>query len=251
MIRLLCFCILLFSNYSSAKVIRGDAKEIILRISLNDTKITFPEPVLLRIRESYKKDFHFEVIDDIVYIKARKPLNKDKRYRLIAKTRSKKNQRSYILIISYDEKSEPEVTIIKEAKSTNNTIKSKNYIEPHELFRHASQALYSPSYLVEKPNLLKAVSVDKKLKLDSIYRGSSLKIRPITAWKYRDLYVYALSVENRRNTTQELMHENLYGRIDAVGVGFQHRFVGLNDDALSTLFIVSYHSNLTDLIGGI
>lgn len=243
---------LFFSMFAHSKVIRGDVKEINVRVSMADTKITFPEPVLLGVRESYKKDFQFEVIDDIVYVKARKPLDPQKRYRVIAKTKSKNNQKSYIIIVSYSDKSDDEITVLKQAKKTSSKFsQSQKQIEPHELFRHASQALYSPEYLIEQPSLLTALSIDKNLILDSIYRGSSLRIRPLAGFKYKDLYVYALSVKNKRVSTQELLHENLYGRIDAVGVGFQHRFVGLGSDDNSTLFIVSYQSSLIDVTGGI
>ncbi len=238
---LFCFCI-------NAKTVRDDVSEITLNVSTTETKITFPEKVVIGVRKSFQKDFNTELIDNIVYIKAKRPLDESTSYRFIAKTKT--GDKSYILVVRYSSKPDDDVVIVKTAQKTSSRTKSfKNQLAPHELVRHAAQLLYSPDYAVEKPGLLRPISVNRDLNVDHIYRGSSLQIRPVAGFKYQDLYVYAFEVINKRTSVQKLATSNLFGRIDAVGATFQHVYVGQGDDKYTTLYIVSPHSNILDIVG--
>lgn len=246
--KLLFICLCFFSFCLNAKTVRDDVSEVLFGVSTTETKITFPEKVVIGVRKSFQKDFSTELIDNIVYIKAKRTLDESKSYRFIAKTKT--GDKSYILVVRFSSKPDDEVTIVKTAQKQNTRSKSlKNELAPHELVRHASQLLYSPDYAVEKPGLLRPITVDRDLNVDHIYRGSSLQIRPVAGFKYKDLYVFAFEVINKRTSVQKLETSNLFGRIDAIGATFQHVFVGQGSDKYTTLYIVSPHSNVLDIVG--
>ncbi|MAD89073.1 MAG: hypothetical protein CMK64_05170 [Pseudoalteromonas sp.] len=243
---------LLFLSFSSgvlSKTYPDTIKEIHVKLNVNtDTKVTFPEGegLVLGIRKSAQVYLSHELVDNILYLKAKQDFL-EKRHRLLLK--SKKTNKTYILIASFSKEADQAINIVKVARKSNGVVNKKK-LEAFELVRHASQVLYSPDYAIEKPNILKLVSVDKSLKLDHIYRGSSIQIRPQATFKYNDLFVYAFNVANKRNSIQELRKENLFGRVNAIGAAFQHNYVGVGDDKYSTLYIVSYHSNLLAMLAG-
>lgn len=245
---LLLLTFILLSTVSNAKTVRDDVSEVLIKVSTKETKITFPDKVIIGVRKSFQKDFHTDLIDNIVYIKAKRVLNENDNYRFIAKNKS--GDKNFIIVVKYSDKPDEVLTIVKAPKkSTSRKARSKDELAPHELVRHVSQALYSPDYAIEKPGMLTPVSVAKDLSLDHIYRGSALSITPIAGYKYQNLYVFALEVVNKRSSIQELENSNLFGRIDAIGVAFQHRFVGAGNNKVSTLYIITSHSNINDVIG--
>ncbi|KZN63382.1 DUF3438 family protein [Pseudoalteromonas luteoviolacea] len=249
--KLILLFLFLFSLSASvlAKTYPDSIKEIPVILNVGtDTKVSFPdgESLVLGIRKSSQAFLSHELVDNIIYLKAKQDFS-EKRHRLLLK--SKKTSKTYILIASFGSEADQEIKVVKTTRKSSSAIKNKR-LEAYELVRHASQALYSPDYAIEKPNILKHVTVDKSLDLDHIYRGSSIAIRPQATFKYNEFFVYAFNVKNKRNSIQKLRKENLFGRVDAIGAAFQHAYVGVGDDKYSTLYIVSYHANLLSMLVG-
>lgn len=250
----LLFILFLFiSFFSESRSIRDDVKEIKVSVSTEETKITLPYKVMAGPRKSFRKDYRIEVIDNIVYLQAKRELSEKKHRVILRTTKGQKVEKTFILVVSFSKSGDKEVNVVKASSQPSRNRYSAPLIEAHELVRHAAQRLYSPEYAVEKPNLLSKLSVDKNLVLDSIYRGSSLKIRPIVTFVHKNTYVHALEVVNKHNYVQELDVSALYGRVDAIGASFQHRFVGTNNSSISTLYIVSadlLHNTIAITTGG-
>lgn len=221
----------------------GDIAVMVPLVKGADKKIVFDEPVTLGVPSDFKRFYRPQIVESVVYLT---PLLKtDKKHRVFAKGLT--SNRTYILVVensSSETAAETLIINIKPSPRKRNVFSNSTYaddISEVNLVRYASQNLYAPKHAIENLKGVKLVGLALPSRMDWIYEGSILEIKPIVSYKSSLLTVTAFEIKNK-NPSEPISIDvmKIFSRVEAVSAVVQHEVLGVRgSDNKSALYIVT------------
>jgi hypothetical protein len=240
--------------YAEKFILWEEGSDITVKVPFTkgtDKKIRFVEPVSFGVPTDFKRYYRTQIVGSMVYLT---PLvSTDKKHRVFAK--GIKTGRIFILVIENStDLSDSEDLVVNIAKPAQRKSRrlgryGSKQLSEVQLVRYASQKLYAPKYAMETIKGVKLEQLSLPDRMDWLYEGSGLDIKPIVAYSSGDLNVTAFEIKNK-NPYQKISINlmNIFSRVDAVGASVQHETLGVTaSDNSSALYIVTEGSLVNKL----